>query len=170
VCLIDHISSFRSSSPKRWMMQGINHGLILLLVAILATQACLKGSDHRQSPQMAPFVGGTESQLHQGLGAPESSAVSSLVPMATVEAFKGHPERYQIIDERVVASFRSPVGEEERLQFWQQRWKDTLVVHETVRSGPHGAELVQYRASEKNESVVFDLGKERVVEVVSHAD
>lgn len=159
--------------PKRWVMKWWIGSIAA--IGILLLSGCDRGAGHSvkpNHPDASPPLGGAAAELHRTLGEPATSESSPLKSDSRLETFSTSPETFQVTGEKVVAAFRRPLLNEGQLQFWLQRWKDTLVVKVPVESsrGIHGVERIQYRAPELKESVIYEVHSQQVTEVIRHAE
>lgn len=139
--------------------------LTLLIAGLpLFFAACAGGLQQQVKPGKT-----TSSELTQQLGEPAVKGPSPLGPAAELRTYSEC--EYQLENGRVTASYCKPGEAKSSLQYWRQIWRNEATTFKPLPGYPkiHGVSRYILDAPARQQSVVYDVGVGRVIQVIEYA-
>jgi hypothetical protein len=135
-----------------------------LILIIILTVSCAP------KPSKLRFGVTTKSELIEVKGEPldEKKFTQQSVEVLTFE----NDEKYQIKEDIVESSWRSPSEEEKSLFYWKYKYKNEVVdfkPHDDGKEKSHEERTVQYLLDNKGLTIVYDPQIDQVVRVLEYA-
>lgn len=130
---------------------------ILTLFFIISCDGGAKKSSGKQPPGLPETIKlgeTTAKELDKELGSPKDSYE---MDAATVSTYKDGSAA-KIENEVVKSFYRDPVGDELKLQYWLQLWKDKVTTTEKIESTKNEHGTYEYQLINKNDNttIIFD--------------
>jgi hypothetical protein len=138
--------------------------LIWIPCLLMSLAGCAKSSQELIIPGQSTY-----SDVKARLGEPEKVLTT---PINTNAKIMAYPDgcRFQIEHNLVVGTACPPTAEERTLQYWRHKWIGSSPHLEEVpgSADPHGQKSYQLRSDQKQMSVVYEPGMDRVIWVVKY--
>lgn len=169
------VQAFNVSYRKAFMK------ILLILLICLSLVYCSKNKKTLSNgPAAYVIIPGqtTEAQLKTILGQPEKQEQALLRSDAQNAKYKD--ATYEIVNSKVNAVFRSPRGDEEKIQFWLHKWDlkkqkftSKELVHQNASYQKTATDVAQkeiiYTSNEDHLSVIYSSHVNKVIRVIEYA-